>query len=508
MQPPGLLVLRLTLLSVLLTCAGTAAAQANYHIAPLGGRSALMGGTGVAIGADGAAPFLNPATIVRIGDRRIAFSARFFRLAHRTLQDFHQPGDVNPAYGPLRLPERTRSSLKLATVPDSTCYFFSRSGGEGAQLRGRSKLALCLAKTAEQEYELTALNYRGESAGRRIDQTHSFREVWSSWSLGPTFALHLTEELALGASLHLTRTRHETTTSVATVVEQLDTALSVASAYQSADSGSSWDAVAQVGATYQLSPTVTLGASLRAPSVHFSGSYSAVEDARFTSDADDISHFSGEGSFLVRTPLRLNLGVGAEFERLRVEANLFFHAPVDEYARAEIDRHSLTVVNGNVTGRSTDKLTRNESVRGVVNAGVGAEYFLSKELSLLFGVASDVSAVREPPEGLQDQRLFHSRFDAWHAGVGLSTYTDYGDLVVGIRGDYLTGDVSSVNAFSQPIERERVPAREWAAMLVLAGRVSLSTVAEAAEAVTEAVKGEGKEPAATPQKPLQPPKLD
>jgi long-subunit fatty acid transport protein len=397
--------------------------------------------------------------------------------------------------------------LKLASVPDSTCYFFSRSRGEGAQLRGRSKLALCLAKTAEQEFELTALNYRGESAGRRVDQTHSFREVWSSWSLGPTFAIHVTEELTLGASLHLTRTRHETTTSVATVVEELDTSLSVASAYQSADSGSSWDALAQVGASYQLSRTVTLGASLQAPSIHFTGSYEAVEDARFTSDAGSISHFSGEGSFKVRTPLRLNLGVGAEYERLRLEANAFLYAPVEEFAHAEFERNSLTAVDQSVTGRSERQVTRNESVRGIVNVGIGAEYFVSKDLSVLFGLASDVSAL-PPRAGSQDERLFHSRFNAWHAGVGLSTYTDYGDLVVGLRGDYLTGTVSSVNAFSQPIERENIDAREWAAMLVLAGRVSLSTVAEAAEAVGEAVTGEAKKPAATPQKPLQPPKLD
>lgn len=507
MRPRGLLVSPLTLL-VLLAGARPAAAQANYHMAPLGGRSALLGGTGVALGADGAAPFLNPASIVRIGDRRIAFSARFFRLAHRTLDDFHQPGDVNPAYGPLRLPDRSRSSLKLASVPDSTCYFYSRSRGEGAELRGRSKLAVCLAKTAEQDFELVALSYRGVSAGRRIDQIHSFREAWSSWSFGPTFAMHVTEDLTLGASLHLTRTRHETTTSVATIVEAIDTSQSVASAYQSADSGSSWDAVAQLGVHYQASRTITLGASLRAPSVHFTGSYDAVEDARFSSDAGSVSHFSGDGSFLVRTPLRLNLGIGAEYERLRLEGNVFIHTPVDEYAHAEFDRHSLTVVNQSVTSRSDDRLIRNEAVRGVVNVGLGAEYFLSKDLSLLLGVASDVSAVGDPPEGTQQRRLFHSRFDAWHAGVGLSTYTDYGDLVVGIRGDYLTGEVSSVNAFSQPIEREHVPAREWAAMLVLAGRVSLSTVTEAAQAVGETVTGEAKKPARRPQKPLQEPRLD
>jgi hypothetical protein len=38
------------------------AAQGNDLSAPTGGRSALMGNTGVALARDGAAPFYNPAT--------------------------------------------------------------------------------------------------------------------------------------------------------------------------------------------------------------------------------------------------------------------------------------------------------------------------------------------------------------------------------------------------------------------------------------------------------------
>ena len=70
---------------------GVARAQATYGSAPIGGRSALMGGTGIALGHDGAAPLLNPATIVHIDDSGLAFSVNFYSYQTAHLTDFHQP---------------------------------------------------------------------------------------------------------------------------------------------------------------------------------------------------------------------------------------------------------------------------------------------------------------------------------------------------------------------------------------------------------------------------------
>src|ERR1700742_3831813 len=80
---------------VVLGCTGRAEAQGNDLFSPTGGRSTLMGGTGVALGRDGATPFINPAAIVRIRDRRLAFSVHFYSLGLLHLSDFHQPGSVD-----------------------------------------------------------------------------------------------------------------------------------------------------------------------------------------------------------------------------------------------------------------------------------------------------------------------------------------------------------------------------------------------------------------------------
>src|SRR5215471_8877450 len=79
----------------LLFFSATARAQGNYKSTPTGGRSALLGDTGIALGSDGSSPFLNPATIVRIHDANLAFSVSFFSLGVTSFSAFHQPGAVD-----------------------------------------------------------------------------------------------------------------------------------------------------------------------------------------------------------------------------------------------------------------------------------------------------------------------------------------------------------------------------------------------------------------------------
>src|SRR6187401_392067 len=115
------------LLSVMLSMATHARAQANDRSSPLGGRSALMGNTGVALGRDGASPFLNPATVVGIDDRRLAFSVNFLALQINHFKNWHQPSSVDPRFGELSLGERSISSSRITTVPSTFCLFLSLS---------------------------------------------------------------------------------------------------------------------------------------------------------------------------------------------------------------------------------------------------------------------------------------------------------------------------------------------------------------------------------------------
>jgi hypothetical protein len=484
-------------------------AQGNYANSPLGGRAALLGGTGVVLGTDGAAPFLNPATMLRIESGSLAFSARFFRYSELTLESWHQPGAVDAGrFGALDLRSETVKDRNLESLPDTTCFFFDAPGskrGTGRAVRTRL-LAICTGKTEEEDTGFANLNFSAASAGQLVNQTQSLDQEWSHRSFGPSAAFALSDRLWLGASLFLTRAKLRNTVSVSTITEQTAGA-ALSSSYFSSASGDSWDVLLQLGLSLQLSDVVTAGVGLRTPNVHVLDNFHASQVSSFDDGTPQTRYWAGDGSFVVRQPPRLALGVAFEWERLRLEFDAFLHAGQGDYARAEFDRELVVVDDAVVTSRTASPVALTEAVNPLLNVGVGAEWFVAKTVSLLFGVGSDLNALPDRENGLVDGTLFRSRMNWVRFGSGMASYTEYGDLVLGVRGDYGRGEIQAVNAFVEPNRLELVDQREFGVMLVLAGRISLGTLQRAALGVQNVVEGEAPAPGKQPPQPTRDPPL-
>ena len=190
---------------------GRARAQGNDLSAPTGGRSALMGNTGVALARDGSAPFLNPATIVRIDDNSLAFSVNFYTFAATSFAGLAPAG----ARGHVALRQRRRST-GLRSRPTAFASFRPRSASssrsaasrprgsnDGGLHRGRQKLAVCFGSTEFEDVVLPALVVPGQHrrSGRRRRRSRS-RASWNRFQAGPTYSISLSDDFAIGASLH------------------------------------------------------------------------------------------------------------------------------------------------------------------------------------------------------------------------------------------------------------------------------------------------------------------
>lgn len=487
-------------------------AQGNYQSALLGGRSAIMGGTGVALGVDGAAPYLNPANLTLIEDRQLAFSSRFFRYSQRSFEGWRAPGAVDASiFGDVRLDPMEDSESELDVVPDATCFFIDwvrRKGGGriGRAAAGSRKLAWCIGKTEENAFSIDALNLAVDSGGRRVNQAQSLNREWTSWSVGPAFALSVTDDLTIGGAIYVSRSGHTSAVSVGTIVES-GPAGAVGALYQLTSAGYSWDAVALLGANYKLSDTYSAGVSVRTPNVHiyddFGASYSDVLD----NAAGSMRYWAGDGSLVIRSPARFAVGLGAEWSRLRIELDAFLYTGLDNRARADVDREALTLEGGVVTRRAREQVSLVEGAMPVANVGLGAEVFVTSSLSILAGVLTDFSGLR-PLAGADPyaSRLFHDRMDALRTGLGVASYTDYGDLVLGARADFAWGEMGAVNAFVSPARIEPVDYTAFEVTLVLAGRISLRAVTDAARQIGEAVDGKTKEPVTRPTQPMSKPR--
>ncbi|MGH7296333.1 MAG: hypothetical protein ACRELB_15445, partial [Polyangiaceae bacterium] len=268
-----------SLLALAWLCGSAGArAQATYASAPIGGRSALMGGTGIALGRDGAAPFLNPASIVHIDDTGVAFSVNFYSYQSAHFSGFHQPGPVNASqYGALSLPGPSLDSSRVDALPSTLCFFFAvgsapadSTAAERAATghrKGRKKIAACVTSPERLQLGATADGYAGASGGLHATQTTSLAQFWNRLYFGPSYSVYTSDDVALGASLLGIGTVANSSWSVDTLVTD-GAGHGSASSYATGASAYSVDGGAVLGLLWHVGAHEVLGLSLMTPSVH------------------------------------------------------------------------------------------------------------------------------------------------------------------------------------------------------------------------------------------------
>lgn len=473
--------------------------QANFHSSPLAGRSSLLGGTGVALGVDGAAPVLNPANLSQIGDRSLAFSSRLFRHSWSRMNDLHQPTDPTGSFSGATIEDPSSSRTQLSSLPDTTCYFFGPSGGEA---RSKLRVGVCLAKTEALDLSAEGINSSFDTPAGTLETTRAFSIDWSNRAFGPSVGFPLSEQVSLGFSLHLLRARLKEHSSVTSL---LDASAGAITSGNFSNYGHSWDLALQAGATYYVDPHWTLGLSVRSPALHL---YDSYESGFGSANTTGPGAFETEtGSFVVSPPVRFNAGVGFELGWLRAEIDVFLHAPRSGYVAIDAEGQRSDVA-GAATTRSSFKDERREDTPTLVNAALGVEAFVDRDLSLLFGFATDRSAVPPITTGNVDERIFHSSMDYVRASAGIASYTRYGDLVFGLRYDHGQGSLAVLGG-NQDVARWGVS--EWrddAVVLVFAGRVDLHTIRTTADQIADAVENGPKPPdeKTIPPEPLRKPR--
>ncbi|HEY0465099.1 MAG TPA: hypothetical protein VGC79_12855 [Polyangiaceae bacterium] len=485
------------IIGLILTGTTRARAQANDRSSPLGGRSALMGNTGVALGRDGAAPFLNPATVVGIEDRRIAFSVNFLALQINHFKDWHQPSTVDPRFGEVSLAERSISSSRFTTVPSTICLFLSRSALKGHATAakddptpwkgGRQKFAVCLATLESEDLVVPALSVHAPTAAGTTAQDVSLSRKWNRVQVGPSYSAQVNEKLALGASLHVAYTTLSFIQDAASLTSTIDGS-AVQSSLGAAASGSSVDLTAIFGGALQLGG-VTLGASIQIPSLHLFGNYAATLHQTFDSATDSAATIArGSGSFRAKPPVRLALGVGKAFERLTVEADASFTFGYYEGLASTMHVDSTSTVNNQLT-TSSFQATYTARTLPTLNVAIGGEYFISQRLSVLGGLWTNLSQFGslspEPAPSLGN--LVQGRAHRLGLSLGLGSYGDGGELLFGTQLGYGWGQTIVANLYSVPNDWSVVSSSNYSALFILAGSTNLRAIKSAIEGVGKAL---------------------
>jgi hypothetical protein len=460
---------------------GTVArAQGNYHSQPLGGRSALMGGTGVALGADGAAPLLNPAGIVNVRGGSLAFASRLFQYRDRTYDAWHQPLPIDAnRFGALDLGDVSESNQTLDSLPTTTCYF--ADFGQGDSGERLHQFAFCIAKTEESDVSISAARRSAAYAGGRVDLAESSETSWGRRHFGLGWGIEVGEHVKLGTSLYASLAKYSLFAGGHSLFESGGRATT--GGYQFSATAASWELVPSVGVIVKISDELTAGASVRGRTLRLSGDYEAT--LAVNSHDGTVMQEVTEGDFLARLPPRIAMGIGWQSGRWRVEGDGFFHFGEEDYARIDVtDEQALVASNGSVS-RLTRTRDASDFAVPVANWGLGVEMFIDDELSVLAGGNTDFSAL---PDLDATAGPLNGRHNSYHGALGIGSYGSLGELLIGTRVSYSVGQVATVDQLAPTPTVVPTDQTEIAVALVLSGRVHLRTVGQAAIKVLDTVR--------------------
>ncbi len=480
----------LAALTVLLACL-LSWAQGNPRDSSLGGRTLLTGNTGVALGRDGASPFLNPATIITIEDRRLALSVNAYQYRWVRARNWFQPGEVQPElFGDVELPERDFTEHDFDSLPSTFCLFFTLQRALGKQnyrryLRGvlgepgRQKLAICGATIERQEFGFTVANARSTDNNAAVSLAQSTRRSFQRFALGPAFSYQLTNSWTLGGSLYgvLSQLRHNST--VNGLAAGATTPHSIR--YAEHTRGTSIDLMALLGATFRAAP-MTWGLSAQLPSTHIWGTLrnSRVDQTRSV-DGDIESLQTSDGSFEAPPLTRISLGVGWEGERTTLELDLHTNPPLSGAVSSELSLRRSTMSAGQLTEARGTAEIREDSDWGF-GVGLGGERFLSEDFSLLAGAFGETSVFDQLSTTERTLRLVQDRSHRLGISAGVGSYGTNTELLIGLQSAYLFGEMSAPNVFVSPTRIESVAHQSLRIMLVLAGSVSLQNLQRVVDA--------------------------
>lgn len=490
-------------------------AQGNDLFAPTGGRSALMGNTGVALARDGAAPFYNPAAIVRIRDERLAFSVNFYSLGLLHFSNFHQPGSVDTStFGDGNLGGTGLLVSSFRVLPSTLCLFFTLD--DLAQLSGadpsdtppegtpRAKLAICFASLESEDIDLQAIRFRGMTAGGPTSQVQSLQRRWSRTYVGPTYSTYLSQNLAIGASLQAIYSYDSFGINGSSLSGKIGGG-ALASTLGTSGSGSSFELTAILGATYRYQ-TFTLGASVRVPSLHLFGVYNGTFN-RSTSGGDNDAALvtSATGSMRTSPPIRAALGGGFIWKKLTLELDGALDIPVDNEITSRV-----TETESSSSAAAITQMQRHASyivpAHITINPSLGAEYFLSPTFSVLGGASANFSSLARLTPAPSIGNLVQTRNNHVNASLGLGSYWNGGELLFGFQLDYGWGQALAINPYLVPNDWSVVGMQSYSLTLIISGATDLSAIMRVVRRITN---GGADKPPQTP-KPSQtesPPRL-
>ncbi len=453
-------------------------AQANYDGALIGGRSALLGGTGVAAGTDAAAPLQNPATTIDIVGTSFVFSTLFLQVSGRSIK-------VNPQNIELiRSGSTNLNETVLGVLPNSTCLFISLSKeAKHPRDKGRQKLSICLTQPESNKFSLNSQALANTQNDDISYLNHHLEQDFSKHTYAVGWGYGVSNDVSIGFTPLLHDIKFQDLEQEALLnaqTSELDSLMGAQGqnlANTLSRSARSLAASALLGARYQPAKDWKLGFSFETPSIALPGRYYLVRSSEAVASTSE-QYVQQEGKAKFNYPLRLALGIAGKVGGVFFEFDAYFHGARKRFLSVSTDRVQASFSNDTIDSFTESSVSFVESARSVANFGLGVEVPLVKDWSLLFGALTDISGLARFDEFRDpDTTLFRSRTNAVNASLGVGWTPRIGSILCGLRGFYADGQLAVSDARLVPSRLKSFDQNRWGLALVLSGQLSLEMLA-------------------------------
>lgn len=447
-----------------------AVAQFNHLSERRPGAGFILGGTGVALDTDPSVSLLNPGRLTaapsgsfyigRFVDGRIPFVPNLNapRTPDQLAVDVDGPSvtgfDVDLLLGGFCYTEDFGTGPTWTREEDP---FRTKAKA------GHHQLAVCVQISEREEISLLA-NQADGGVSASVDAAWGRRQIGAAW------AWNITSRLSVGVSGFLAISDYQELVLGSFSVPSADeTELGT---YALTAEGQSFDLAGHLGAVYRANDHVTLGASVRLPSVHLLGDWSQVQ-TQFDTMGTAVRQ-AEEGDFVTRQPMRGAMGVGIHGDAFRAEVATYVHAGDGAMLGVTDVRRTTTTTAGIAT--EEDGRDRSEAADPVANIGIGGEWRAIPDVGLMMGFTTDRNASRAFDVRAAERRLTFRRLDRYHFSGGLHLRGDMGQLLLGARVTWGTGHIRAPSPTLTPPRAGLSRHDELGLLFSIAGRVDIGAV--------------------------------
>lgn len=410
---------------------------------PFGGRTATMGGAGMAAGRDSAMPLLNPAGLAQIDRQNLSMSAQAYTLHALDVDGFFtraeggEQGELlenDPqAHGPL---DTMRAQ---ATDVFPTSFVYSWPLGAPVGEAGHHVLSLAILLPLHIDEALSG-RYAFDVAGMRTDWLISRHTRASSHHVGPAWGVQIGRRVRLGAAAFAAYDVFDRRTSMSDRIfygaeGQTGTTVDTVQAW-------SLGALGVAGMQADLPGHFQLGATVRSPSLPVLGHLE--KDGSVLAHASEgmiLDGVTGPGfsartrlrtdRYEVRHPLRAGLGLGHERKGVYAVALDAHYVHGTDYTWASGTLSETIHSEDGTASTASSEVDARIRDNWLVDLNAGAEVFLTETIALRAGAFTDLSPAATVRERRDQSDLFRRKVNMYGGTLGLGFLFGAVDFTVG-----------------------------------------------------------------------------